>query len=204
MTEQEQQQMQEAQPIAFADLAIHSLPGWVREKLYGKRLLDAGCSTGSGTHRLAEALRLVEVTGVDNVGWHVSLAYARYIRNRKYRWVNADAFDGELTFDAEILYCSNTLEHFDAPWIYFHNLLTCMPNLETVLLVLPYNEKYPLVEGHKVSFNLRENIPWQFTYRVAETHELKTLHLVSVAIKNLNSTGFWGGEQIVLAYHKHT
>lgn len=202
MTEQQQAQLQREQPIVFAQLAAQALPEWVFESCRGKYILDAGCSTGHGTVRFATLVGASLITGVDNIEWHIDAARESFPR---YEWLYRDAFAGDFRSRAQVLYCSNTLEHFDAPWILLHNLLVGMPDLETVILVLPYRERHPLVEGHKVSFSFADNnIPWGFTFKAIGQTQTTVLYLVSVAIKNLNSTGMWGGEQIVLAYHKHT
>lgn len=171
----------------FAQLAIDAMPSWLLAAIRSRRvsLCDWGCALGDGTDLLAQVLD-VPVTGVDFAAEAVEAARTRYARPS---FLQADFLSGEGEETYDILFSSNTLEHFSHPWKILDALA---PKARSALiLLLPYRE-YARIDEHEASFESR-NIPAVVAGRFHLAHSRV------VDARNYTPT-LWGSEQILLVY----
>ncbi len=179
----------------FGQLALATLPGWLRRQVQQQRLsvCDWGCAFGEGTAVLAQGLGTA-VSGVDFSEAAIAQARLRHpaLEFRCEDWLAGDAGeprDGAGTYD--IVFSSNTLEHFEEPWTVF----ACLAERARghVVLLLPFRE--PVATRyfeHRVSFE-PVNVPlvpfdgWM---------------LVDAVLSDLGPSPFWQGQQALLVYSR--
>ncbi|GAB2503092.1 glycosyltransferase [Lysobacter humi (ex Lee et al. 2017)] len=125
-----------AQTRFFALLAIDAMPGWFKARVRSGRLdvCDWGCAEGEGAALLAEALA-VPVTGIDFSAEAIARAQAKFpnVRFEATDWLSREP---EPLFD--VVFSSNTLEHFHEPWSVFDRIAGFARRY--VALMLPYRE----------------------------------------------------------------
>ena len=174
----------------FARLAMENLPTWLIEQVRrgGLTLADWGCAQGDGTDVLGSHVGPQQVTGIDFSEVAIAQAAGRYptIRFVAENWLepsqgNAERFD--------IVFSSNTLEHFHRPWEVLQALGTRAG--KAVVLALPYRE-LERIDEHFYSF-LPGNVP------VALSNGFRLVWARVVDCRQMPDT-MWGGEQIFLVY----
>lgn len=174
----------------FARLAIDNLPRWLFDQIRQQSLslVDWGCAQGDGTDCLASHIDARQMTGVDFSAVAIEQASERYptVQFLNENWLEG----GQATprqFD--IVFSSNTLEHFHAPYDILQTLAQHAG--KAVVLALPYREMQRIDE-HFYSF-LPENIPLilpnGFTLVWSRIVDCRTL-----------PDALWDGEQVVLVY----
>jgi O-antigen biosynthesis protein len=174
----------------FADLAIKNLPEWLIDRIRHDKLsvADWGCAFGDGTDVLADCFGSDQVTGVDfseAAIRHARQTYSDIVFHAE-DWLEANS-GNEQQYD--IVFSSNTLEHFRDPFSVLRHL--CKRSKGLVAAIVPYREMEPIDE-HFCIF-LPENIPVFLE---------GGFHLVwckPVDCNVLKQT-CWNGEQIVLVY----
>jgi hypothetical protein len=101
----------------FCELALATLPQWLRQQVQQHRfsVCDWGCALGEGTALLARGLGTT-VKGVDFSATAIEKAKAQYpgLEFLCEDWLAADVGD---VYD--LVFSSNTLEHFEQPWSVF-------------------------------------------------------------------------------------
>jgi len=104
----------------FASLAVAMWPAWLSQRQCAQAwtLCDWGCAMGDGTDELAQALGL-PCTGVDFSDVAVRKAAQSYPGSRFVAddWLQPGGGGDPHRWD--IVFSSNTLEHFDDPWQVF-------------------------------------------------------------------------------------
>ena len=178
------------QSRSFARLAIEHLPRWLIHPLQsdGLTLADWGCAQGDGTDVWAAYIDPKQITGVDFSAVAIEQAIQRYpaIRFVSQDWL-ADQGSPRETFD--VVFSSNTLEHFHRPYDVLRTLR--LHAGKALVLALPYRER-DRIDEHFYTF-LPENIPMGLPddFRLAWSQV--------VDCRSLANT-FWAGEQIILVY----
>jgi SAM-dependent methyltransferase len=173
----------------FGELALATLPLWLRQHIQQRRLTvcDWGCALGEGTALLARGLG-TRVTGVDFSATAIDKAKTEHpgLAFVCEDWLAQDVGD---VYD--LVFSSNTLEHFEQPWRVFARLAQharCH-----VVLLLPFREP---VESryfeHCVSFE-PANVPFS---------PAPGWCLVDAVISDLGPSPFWSGEQVLLVYSR--
>lgn len=179
-----------AQSHFFAKVAIEHLPSWLLTEMRRQTLTiaDWGSAQGDGTNVWASYIDAKQITGVDFSAIAIEQAMKRYpsIRFIKEDWLTEDNSLRE-TFD--IVFSSNTLEHFHQPYEVLQSISSRAK--KAIVLALPYKE-VERIDEHFFSF-LPENIPLQ----LAAKFRLIWARVVDCRI--LPST-YWNGEQIILVY----
>jgi GT2 family glycosyltransferase/ubiquinone/menaquinone biosynthesis C-methylase UbiE len=174
----------------FAKLAIEHLPRWLLEQIRQQSLtlVDWGCAQGDGTDVWAEYFYNNRIVGVDFSSAAIKQAAKKYpeIQFVYEDWLavkkeNLEVFD--------VLFSSNTLEHFHKPYDKLHIL--CNRVKKAIILVLPFEDKVSF-EEHFFSF-MPENIPLQLP------NSFRLLWSKVVDCSYLPET-FWSGEQIFLVF----
>jgi len=181
-----------AQSKFFSRIAFENLPRWLIEQLQRQplTLCDWGCALGDGTDVWASYIDSGRLTGVDFSSVAIEKAAQRYptIKFLNENWLAAQANERSI-FD--VVFSSNTLEHFHTPYDVLEIL--CGRASKAVVLAIPYRE---LERDHEHFYTfLPANIPstigdgfrlvWS---RVVDCRRLPNAH--------------WGGEQIILVYAK--
>lgn len=179
-----------AQSRFFYRLALEHLPDWLLALIRTERasICDWGCATGDGTDVLAQVLG-TPVVGVDFSDAAIRIAQERY---RRPSYVAVDFLASgasELTPTYDILFTSNTLEHFVDPW----GALTKVSALakQALVVLLPYRE-YERHHEHEATFEAR-NVP------ITVGREFHLVHS-RVVDTRAHVPCFWNGEQILLVY----
>jgi len=174
----------------FAQIAIANLPRWLvnQIKSHSLKLADWGCAQGDGTNVWVNYIDVKQLTGVDFSKVAIEQATERYpsMRFINENWLTKNEDQREL-FD--IVFSSNTLEHFQAP---YDALLELSKRAKkAVVLALPYRE-LDRIDEHFFSF-LSENIP------TVLSNGFRLIWSRVVDCRSLPDS-LWDGEQIILLY----
>jgi len=172
------------QTTVFSHLFYSNLPqGFIdeiNENHYS--IVDLGMAHGDTVPFFKSKFKKSKISGTDFSATAVTRA--------KEKHPGYDFFESDITkdkYDADILYCSNVLEHFHSP-------LDTLKHLETsdskyICLLLPYQD--PVSDEHFFEFN-NDTIPC-----VLDSHSLVYFRRFYV-----NSEHVWCGFQILLIYAK--
>ena len=174
----------------FSRVAIDNLPAWLFRAIGEQQLsvVDWGCAQGDGTDELATRIEARQLSGVDFSPTAVQQASERHpaIRFVQADWLDRRA-DTAVPEQWDIVFSSNTLEHFHQPFEVLRAL--CARARLGLVLVLPYRER-DRIEEHHFSFwpeSLPARLPNGFRLawaRVVDCRSLPDTH--------------WAGEQIVM------
>jgi SAM-dependent methyltransferase len=179
-----------AQSRFFAALALRMMPAWLKIAIRQRALsvCDWGCGLGDGTDVLASALA-TDVTGVDFSDAAIANAVSRY---PLAEFISSDILSAPLFRRWDIVFSSNTLEHFRSPWEVLQKVSE-LARLGIVILI-PYRE-IDLDKEHNFTF-LDDNIPLS-----VDCFRLTYCKIVDAV---LESDSCWRGEQILLVYLSET
>ncbi|AOZ00582.1 hypothetical protein BKK81_16040 [Cupriavidus sp. USMAHM13] len=174
----------------FCDLAVKHLPGWLAAQIreQGLSVCDWGCAEGDGTEILARALAPAPVTGVDFSSAAIRKASENYpgLDFQAVDYLSAEGAD-QRVFD--VVFTSNTLEHFADP---FSVLRRLEPRIGRWLVVLiPYRE-FERIAEHEFTFDFG-NTPLTLPGGLRLVHA----DLVDTSMHN---PCYWPGEQMLLVY----
>ncbi|MFH7765917.1 methyltransferase domain-containing protein [Acinetobacter sp. BSP-28] len=174
----------------FAQLALENLPTWLIEQIRRESLtvVDWGCAQGDGTDIWASYINSQQLFGVDFSKIAIEQARQRYpvIQFFCENWLEPDS---EITQSYDVVFSSNTLEHFHNPFEVLATLSTKAK--KAVILALPYREINRIAE-HFSTF-LSENIPLELDngFRLVWSKVLDCSHIPSTQ---------WSGDQVFLVY----
>lgn len=171
----------------FAELAVNHFPAWLNELIRERRwsVCDWGCAEGAGTQVLAEHFAGQPVHGIDFSASAIEVGRARY------PGLSLEATDllsgGDARFD--VVFSSNTLEHFRDPWPVVKRLTQVAQH--ALIFLLPWEERELFTE-HFVSFDER-NMPLVLDdgFVLAHRATFDTSTLVPT---------YWFGKQALLVY----
>lgn len=175
------------QTLFFYRLALDLLPAWLTRQMQAEKLsiCDWGCATGEGTSMLAQTFSGC-VTGIDFAEPAIIKAKERFSLPR---FLSIDLMGNSWDEIVDVMFCSNTLEHFQDPW----GTLTKISEYarQTLVVLVPFRE-YHRHQEHEVTFDVN---------MVPATIADK-FHLVSAQVVNAATmpNSFWPGEQILLVY----
>lgn len=174
----------------FSNIALQNIPDWLLNKVKEKKLTvaDWGCAQGDGTSIWAEHIASVQIAGIDFSEAAIQIAKKRYpnINFLAENWLDSD-FKKDLKYD--VVFSSNTLEHFHEPFDVLNKIATHAEKL--IVLALPYKE-HQRIDEHFFTFT-PENIP-----NVIQ----KKFQLVWSRVINCQEipASYWPGEQIILVF----
>lgn len=175
----------------FAHLALDMLPKWIiREIRRGKlTVVDWGCAEGDGTDVLSECINKSQLFGRDFSKVAIDIAVDRYsgISFKTEDWLNDENEYEDSVFD--VVFSSNTLEHFHAPYEVLEKL--SRRARKALILLLPYRE-YTRLDEHFSSFtpgNILASVDTRFSLISSKVLDCSKL---------LDSQ--WLGEQVLLVY----
>ncbi|EKE04592.1 MAG: methyltransferase type 11 [uncultured bacterium] len=124
-----------AQTIFFGNLAINNLPDWFKTELENNSfsICDAGCAQGDITGLLKEKFKSCNIIGIDFSQKAIEIAKSKY-PNSQFLCASIDS----LPESYDIVFTSNTLEHFNDPLPIIKTLLS---NTKKYLVILvPFQE----------------------------------------------------------------
>ncbi|RAV22923.1 methyltransferase domain-containing protein [Paenibacillus contaminans] len=173
------------QTVFFAELAIQALPAWIKDDIGSRRLriCDAGCALGDAVRLIAEHWRMNEVVGIDFSESAITKASSIYPQHL-FRQGNIRHL--EETFD--VIFCSNTLEHFADPHGIIDHLLS--QTNDYLILMMPFHddsgEPEHLYRFIETDFYVRRG---SFLLCFAEVIDCRSM-----------PGSRWGGKQIAAVY----
>ncbi|WP_242337516.1 MULTISPECIES: methyltransferase domain-containing protein [unclassified Anaeromyxobacter] len=172
-----------AQSRFFAELALSLVPPAVADDLRARRasVCDWGCGEGEGAAALAAAWG-TPVTGLDVSPAAVERASGRHAG------VSFAVSRAGLDREYDVLFTSNTLEHFAAPWGVLASLLPRVGRY--VLLLVPFEER-ERIEEHAYTFEL-ESFPLEVGG--FELVDLRVAHCAGI------EGSWWAGDQALATY----
>lgn len=175
------------QSVFFSDVAAEHFPQWLSSRIQAEKLTvcDWGCAQGDGTANLAAKLNIPELTGIDFSSEAIEKASKAY---PDYKFLCDDFLGDSKAPQWDILFSSNTLEHFEQPWEVLSKIATKAKKF--IVLLLPFMEE-ELIEEHFYSFQF-DNTPATFG-QWALTHS-------SIISTSNHQPNYWAGEQILLVY----
>ncbi|WP_431215976.1 class I SAM-dependent methyltransferase [Puia sp. P3] len=172
----------------FARLAVDNFPGWFARyiQLNQPSFCDWGCAMGNGTMVLHDLLSLENITGIDFSTVAIKQARSSY---PAVSFIAADILQDGNFPQFDVLFSSNTLEHFENPWRSSEKLSFFAKKF--IVLLIPFQE----FDRHTEHFYTFEpaNIPSTIRASYYLTH-------FSVVDATEYSPNYWYGHQILLIY----
>ena len=179
-----------AQSRYFSAVAHALLPRWLLQASRAQQLkwCDWGCALGDGTDHLGKLLTGISLTGIDFSNVAIEQAKARYphLAFRAENWVEGADAQGN-RFD--VVFSSNTLEHFHQPWQVAARVASHAAC--AVAILVPYQEAHPIDE-HYASF-WPDNVP-------AALPDGKVLVHMSARNVAQDQPTFWPGQQVLMVW----
>lgn len=175
----------EKQSKFFYNIALELLPKWLEIEIMkkGYSICDIGCAEGDGTSILYNKFFNSKVYGIDFAKEAIEKAH------EKYTGITFETGDiNEFECEQDILFSSNTLEHFRSPWNIVEGLVK--GKQKYTILLLPFNENQ-LISEHFSRFE-SHLIPLKLG-------EATLVYYDTVDCTSMTNT-YWTGEQILLIY----
>lgn len=174
----------------FGQLARALWPSWLadRVKCGGLKLCDWGCALGDGTVELLPLFGGL-VTGVDfsEVAIKKAIRYHPECRFVARDWLSHSTAEDDDFFD--VVFSSNTLEHFIDPWAVFKVLAA--RSRAYIVLLLPFDEPINAMNAEHLTRFDRSSI------RICP---MAGWVLCDAAVSDLGPSPFWPGKQVLLVY----
>lgn len=172
-------------------MAISAFPRWLLGRITQEELglVDWGCAEGDALGFFCRHIPATQLRGVDFSQVAIDLARPKYphIHFDCEDWLGSDTTSEPK--DCDVLFSSNTLEHFHDPRVALQILAAHARRY--LVLMLPYRED-PTIDEHFFSF-FPDNIP----AAIRPSFSLAYARVINCA--RLQPT-FWAGEQILLVY----
>jgi len=176
----------------FSRIAVDNLPPWFISYIeqHQPSFCDWGCALGNGTNVLRELLSLKNITGIDFSRVAIEQARSSY---PAIRFTAADILKDEDFPQFDIIFSSNTLEHFNNPWEILGKL-SCFAK-KFIVILIPFQEHDRHFE-HFYTFETT-NIP----STIRASHYLTHFSIIDAAAY---ASSYWNGRQILLIYSTHS
>jgi len=176
----------------FAGIAIRSIPSWLVRTINAKQLTlcDWGCAEGDALGLFSRYIPSCQLFGIDFSEVAINIASKKYphINFKSVDWLNGPDNNTKKK-DFDIVFSSNTLEHFHDPRTPLKQLALHAKNY--IILALPYREDNPIDE-HFFSF-FPDSIPGTIN------DDFSIIYSNVVNCRKFDKT-YWSGEQIILVY----
>ena len=176
-----------SQSLFFYNLALRGLPDWFVRDVSANRLsiCDFGCAEGEGVSVLGDAFPHSDVAGLDISEPAVALARERYPRH-SFFCGDIDSFDRLY----DVMFSSNTLEHFKKPTEVFSKLIS--HTKKYVVVLIPFREENRIDE-HFSSFD--------YSSFPLEHGDFSLVHFKEYDCRDDENT-MWAGFQLLVIYQK--
>lgn len=181
------------QSAFFSAVAFQYLPAWIKQYITKEQpsFCDWGCALGDGTDFLRRALMLTNIAGID--------FSSEAIKKARSKYPEIEFFDCDLTTDTvdkkfNIVFSSNTIEHFYHPW---ETLKKIVPYADQHMIVMiPFKEYDVCSEEHFSTFDFH-SLPQLLDGEFILTHA----QVIDTSKKENTS---WLGLQMLLIYTHRT
>lgn len=175
------------QTLYFCNLTLMNLPEWFHNILInGVTFADIGCAEGDCTNFLASAYTKSIFTGIDFS--HNAILKAKN-SFPEIEFIASDIMD--ITDRYDVVYSSNTLEHFHEPFKILDKLFEI--SNQYVVLLLPFQERERFKE-HFYTFEYRDFKVQHDNFLLVYSREIDCS-----VVENM----FWAGKQILLIYKRN-
>lgn len=173
----------------FAHIIVDALPEWLKVLIResDNSVCDWGCAQGDGTDVFTSTFKKT-VLGIDFSPVAIENAKNRYPTS-DFSHINLLDDSSEIDFHTDIMFCSNTLEHFHKPFQVLKKLKQFTKNL--IIISVPF-EEIDRINEHHFTF-LDSNIP----IHIGNNWSLLLSKIVNCK-DHINS--YWQGKQIILVY----
>lgn len=171
----------------FAKLAIENFPEWFKKILESKQLsiCDWGCAEGDGTEILRIAFPNNKLEGIDFSVNAIRKAKQRY---PQIDFISNDLLNSDLKYKTDVLFSSNTLEHFSAPWETIIKLSKYVTHF--LVMLVPFRE-YNRIPEHESFFDFTTTKLLQNNWYLCHSKIIRDIH---------NNKRYWDGDQMLLIY----
>ncbi|HEY8972415.1 MAG TPA: class I SAM-dependent methyltransferase [Puia sp.] len=172
----------------FARIAVDNMPAWFIRYIeqHQPSFCDWGCAMGDGTKVLRDLLSLKNITGIDFSRVAIEQARSDY---PAMNFIVKDILKDERFPSSDIIFSSNTLEHFENPWEILEKL-SCFAR-KFIVLLIPFQEYHRHFE-HFYTFEAT-NIP----STIHTSYYLTNFSIIKAAEY---PSSCWNGHQILLIY----
>ncbi|MED0681024.1 methyltransferase domain-containing protein [Aneurinibacillus thermoaerophilus] len=173
------------QTAFFCNIMLECLPEWLTVDIKYNRLsiCDAGCADGDAVHMLSKFFVHSKVVGVDFSNEAIERARKYYPDNIFYCASIEDVKE-----DYDVIFSSNTLEHFTEPFKMVNHLLK--RTKKHLILLLPFQE-YQRIDEHFFTFDY-SNFPLKI-------NDFVLTHYTEVDGAKIPGT-LWAKKQILIVY----
>ncbi|WP_271752722.1 class I SAM-dependent methyltransferase, partial [Cohnella sp. JJ-181] len=174
------------QTLYFAEVAHSLFPNWFHEILAsGVTVADVGCAEGDGVHHLAPKYPKSHFVGIDFSEEAIERALKLY---PEYSFYVSDIKEMDQKFD--VIFSSNTLEHFYEPFEILHQLFEKAERY--VVILIPFQER----NRFKEHFYTFEYSDFQIDYKDFDLVYSREYDCSKV--ENI----FWAGKQLLLIFER--
>lgn len=169
----------------FAMVAAKAMPGWLKDRILADNLsiCDWGCAEGQGVDELSKWLGTTNITGVDISD--VAIAKAR----QAFPQATFKAQDIDQLDEYDVMFSSNTLEHFDRPFDVVQKLARKARRF--LVFLVPFQE-YDRLSEHFFTFDY-DRVP-----------VLPAPGFACVACRVIDTARtqpeYWNGKQLLVTY----
>jgi hypothetical protein len=179
----------EMQTVFFCRMFLENMPEWIKKDINDNELsiIDLGCAEGEAVNILSENFKKSDVTGLD--------FSIKAIKKAKEKYPNNTFLTGNLyknlDINQDVIYCSNTLEHFENPHLIIQNIIST--SAKYIFIMIPINDNpYTAENGeHQYFFNYND-------FKV-ELGDYNLLYFKVVDVKE-EEKEYWIGSQAILIY----
>lgn len=175
------------QSLFFYRLALKLMPVWLKDKIKNERLsvLDLGCAEGEGVSLFKNEFKASRISGADISAAAIERASTYYPDCDFFR---ADINNIPESFD--VIFSSNTLEHFEKPFDAIQNIL---PHTKKYfVLLVPFRER-DRIDEHFYTF--------EYSSFACKNGEFQLVYHKEADCSDMEATQ-WPGEEILLVYEK--
>lgn len=175
------------QSAFFYNLAIESFPDWLSDEIIKEKMsvCDFGCAEGEGVFAFGERFKSSHVCGIDISEEAVKKACEYY---PAHEFIAADITTLNREFD--LVFTSNTLEHFNDPEFFIKHILKRTRRYFAMLL--PFRE-YDRIDEHFYTFDY-ESFP-------LVNGEFSLVFYKELDCRDIPKTQ-WPGDEILLVYQR--
>lgn len=174
------------QTLYFCNLTLNLLPDWMINSLdNGLTFADIGCAEGDCTNFLAQKFPSSKFTGIDFSSEAIAKASSTFPNEE---FIASDIKEINRTFD--VVFSSNTLEHFHRPFEILDYLFNC--SNQYVIILLPFQERERFRE-HFYTFEYKDFKLQNGDFTLVYSREYDCSKVDNI---------FWAGKQILLIYER--
>lgn len=181
----------EKQTEFFCRMFLENIPSWIKKDINdnSRSIIDLGCAEGEAVKILSENFKNSSVTGLD--------FSIEAIKKAKEKYPNNNFITGnikkKLMLNQDVIYCSNTLEHFENPHSIIENIIST--KAKYIFIMIPFNDnQYSAENGEHEYF-------FDYTDFKVELGDYNLLFFKVIDTKR-EEKEYWIGSQAILIYTK--